>query len=719
MERRPYLLPDTRLDAYSIVRVVGAGGFGVTYEATDLNLGTTVAIKEYFPDDFATRTHDFQVRPSSDRHSQTFEWGRNSFLEEARTLARFRHPSIVQIFRIFEANSTAYMVMAFENGSSLEAWLRGLGRPPLQTELDLLLHPLLDALEQMHANNFLHRDIAPDNIIIRSDMTPVLLDFGAARKTVAAKTHMLTGIFKQGYSPQEQYSTDGKFQGPWSDFYALGAILYRAVTGVPPDEAPSRGVHDTLAPAAQAAKGTYRADFLAGIDACLRMKPADRPQTAQQVREIFFGARKTASQPSIAKVSEKTASRPQLDQTASPVRRSISRNARVGALVLVLSAAATVIGYQYPFPQHSRPEKQAKPVPVIASPATVPAVTSPFTGRLMGHASWVQAAAFSPDGRRIASGSLDKTLRQWDAFTGQAVGAPLTGHTDAVTSVAFSPDNRRIVSASHDKTLRLWDASSGQPIGQPLVGHTDLVYSVAFSPDGRRVASASADKTIRLWDAVTGQAIGRPLTGHEHWVWSVAFSPDGRRIASAGSFDYTLRLWDASTGRPIGQPLRGHTDQASSVAFSPDGRRIVSGGADMTVRLWDAMTGQPIGQPLTGHTNGVYVAFSPDGRRIASTSFDKTIRFWDAVAGQPLEPVLLGYAEAALFVAFSPDGRRIASSGCEERKADYSCPRPYVMIQLVPELRPREADPVALLPRGPIDLSEETDLLFPRRLINP
>jgi hypothetical protein len=153
--------------------------------------------------------------------------------------------------------------------------------------------------------------------------------------------------------------------------------------------------------------------------------------------------------------------------------------------------------------------------------------------------------------------------------------------------VGFSPDGRRLVSGSWDNTLRLWDAATGKPIGPPLQGHTNSVLSVAFSPDGRRIVSGSVDNTLRLWDAATGKPIGPPLQGHTSWVYSVAFSPDGRRLVS-GSWDNTLRLWDAATGKPIGPPLQGHTNYVRSVAFSPDGRRIVSGSTDTTLRLWDA-----------------------------------------------------------------------------------------------------------------------------------
>ena len=241
MDSRLALPQNTILDgSYRIERVVGVGGFGITYEAEDLNLGTMVAIKEYYPFDFGDRDATMSVQPKSDLCKRTFEWGRSNFLQEARTLARFEHPNIVRVTRVFEANSTAYMVMRFEQGRNFEAWLTSLGRPPTQDELDAITAAVLRALETMHAANFLHRDIAPDNIIVRADGSPVLLDFGAARRAVAEMSQSVTGIVKPGYSPHEQYSSDSRLQGPWSDFYALGGTLYRAIAGRPPEEATLR-----------------------------------------------------------------------------------------------------------------------------------------------------------------------------------------------------------------------------------------------------------------------------------------------------------------------------------------------------------------------------------------------------------------------------------------------------------------------------------------------
>jgi len=283
-----------------------------------------------------------------------------------------------------------------------------------------------------------------------------------------------------------------------------------------------------------------------------------------------------------------------------------------------------------------------------------------------GHTGPVRDLAFSPDSQLLATASLDRTVRFWDAATGQPHGTPLTGHTGGVWGVAFSPDGRLLATASADQTVRLWDPATGRPRGSPLIGHTGGVWVVAFSPDGRLLATAGADKTVRLWDPATGQPHGPPLTGHTDAVYGLAFSPDGRLLATA-SGDQTVRLWDPATGQAHGLPLTGHTNEVNDVAFSPNGQLLVTASTDGTVRLWDPATGQAHGPPLTGDNSRVWgVAFSPDGRLLATAGADQTVRLWDPTTGQPHGPPLTGHTDGINAVAFSPDGRQLATGGSDQ-----------------------------------------------------
>ncbi|MGE0733201.1 MAG: protein kinase [Alphaproteobacteria bacterium] len=281
----------TELDGYRVASILGAGGFGITYEAIEISIERKVAIKEFMPNGIAMRDGDSSVHPISDADEKEYVWGLDRFKQEARTLIHFRHPNIVPVLRYFEANGTAYMVMEHQEGKSLGRFMDG-SKTLDAAGIAQFLMPLLDGLEQVHKSGFLHRDIKPDNIYIRTDGTPVLLDFGAARNALGRRSKSLTAVVSAGYAPYEQYEAEGN-QGPWTDIYALGAVLYRCTVGRRPIDAPARVSatlrqdDDPLIPAAQAARGNYDAALLAGIDAALAISERDRPQTVAAFRRAI------------------------------------------------------------------------------------------------------------------------------------------------------------------------------------------------------------------------------------------------------------------------------------------------------------------------------------------------------------------------------------------------------------------------------------------------
>ena len=337
---------------------------------------------------------------------------------------------------------------------------------------------------------------------------------------------------------------------------------------------------------------------------------------------------------------------------------------------------------------------------------------------LTGHTSIVGSVSFSPDGKRIASGSHDRTVRIWDTTTGKEI-LTLMGHASLVRSVSFSPDGKRLVSCSEPGTtrtgkrgivqtghLKIWDTTSGKQLlaidghtgvvncvvfspdgervasaggtfrkgelilwdavgGQKslsLEGHTRRVRNVAFSPDGTRLVSTSDDRTIKLWDTESGQEI-RTFQGHQGTVSSIAFSPDGKRlVGSVGVVGNTspLYVWDATSGQRL-LTLKGHSEPINSVIFSPDGKRIASGSGDRMIKIWDAEIGREI-MTLKGHKDIVSsIDFSSDGEKITSASWDKTIKIWNCKRGQEMQ-TLSGHQGTVLSLAFSPDGQRIAST---------------------------------------------------------
>ncbi|HEX4329636.1 MAG TPA: PhnD/SsuA/transferrin family substrate-binding protein, partial [Burkholderiales bacterium] len=371
---RQALPPGYGLYEYRIERVLGSGGFGVTYLARDSMLGHQVAIKEYLPNELAARNGETgAIYPRSKRHGEEYGNGLTRFLLEARTLASFRHHNIIGVHRFFEANNTAYMVMAYEQGESLNTWLsrrllRG-GGTPVEALLVAMFVPLLEGLALVHEAGFLHRDIKPANIYVRDgDGSLVLLDFGAARQAGAGvSTQGLTSIVTPGYAPFEQYHAHGR-QGPWSDLYAIGGVLYWFVTGRRPVEAAARVHDDPQESAVRAGAGRYGEDFLAAVDWALEVDERTRPQTVGEFLPVLTGAMPISRDELEPGGRDDAAIRmPDSTTVAAPLPQTARMDPQAAAVVLD-AEPALVMGVEQSLESTSRPGMLA---PDSVGPTTV------------------------------------------------------------------------------------------------------------------------------------------------------------------------------------------------------------------------------------------------------------------------------------------------------------------------------------------------------------
>jgi serine/threonine protein kinase len=378
------------LEEYRIESVLGQGGFGVTYLARDTQLDQQVAIKEYLPSRFTLRDSDLLVRPRSPEAEPIFRGFLQRFLNEARTLAKLRHPNIVRVRRYFAKLGTAYMVMDYEDGTSLAQTLADLGAPPDEPWIRALLVPLLDALDAVHAAQFLHRDIKPANILVRRNGIPLLLDFGSARPVEAAAEN-LTALYTPRYGAFEQY-TGGRREGPWTDIRGMAAVLYRLVAGEAPiddqqryeelceGEPPRPRDPDPLVSAVARGKGRYDGRLLQAIDWGLRLDERARPQSVAEWRlgrgdEV--GLHPIADTATATTVTRRVTPGPRATAQGEARRRALSWAAPV---VAVAAAAALALLWSAPAPERSAEvtrEIAPSPVGVEAPSARSMAVAEP------------------------------------------------------------------------------------------------------------------------------------------------------------------------------------------------------------------------------------------------------------------------------------------------------------------------------------------------------
>lgn len=367
-----------RLREFVIERVLGEGGFGVVYSAIDLRLERRVAIKEYMPSALARRAADYSVQMcTGPQRCNAFQVGLKSFINEAKLLASFEHPALIKVLQFWEEKGTAYMVMPFYAAPALRAWIRARREPLDEIWLRQFLLAAMDALEVLHSAHCLHRDIAPDNILVLNDAAPLLLDFGAARRVIGDLTQALTVMVKPGYAPLEQYADTVRMkQGPWTDVYALAAVAHFMLTGRAPPPAVGRVLADDYVPLVVQLRGRYSESLLGAIDAALALRPEQRPPSIAALRALLATERTRECAPT-ERPARTTASKAAVDADAFPAaeatslpppRRRVRRAPLVPALLAccgALALAAYLARGAAPAPAQPALEAAAPSAPVV------------------------------------------------------------------------------------------------------------------------------------------------------------------------------------------------------------------------------------------------------------------------------------------------------------------------------------------------------------------
>ncbi|MCA2723233.1 MAG: protein kinase [Microcystis sp. M136S2] len=565
------------------------------------------------------------------------------------------------------------LVMEKVEGINLEQWLKQYDKLSQKRAFKWLREITL-ILDKIHQQNWLHRDIKPPNIMLRNSGELVLIDFGTAREETQTyhqkvKGQQVTGIISRGYTPNEQQYGQAVIQ---SDFHALGRTFVHLLTGKHPLEIYD-AVNDVL-PWREETENIHPL-LLDFIDELMGRLPKNRPANTRVILQRLDEIERqlklppiTPNRPSppaanpqpvvtqkqppvIPKINPSPPVSPvavQKKTPAQPVKNNNLRNRIIALGGVLLLGIGTTQAYGY-FKYNQFPAND--PLFFISYLSSGSFLYLDKT--LTGHSESVQSVVYSPDGRYLASGSSDNTIKIWEVATGKQLHT-LTGHSSGVLSVVYSPDGRYLASGSQDKTIKIWEVATGKV--RTLTGHSSQFLSVVYSPDGRYLASGSQDKTIKIWEVATGKV--RTLTGHSSEFLSVVYSPDGRYLAS-GSSDDTIKIWEVATGQEL-RTLTGHSGSVWSVVYSPDGRYLASGSSDDTIKIWEVATGQEL-RTLTGHSSGVWsVVYSPDGRYLASGNDDKTIKIWEVATGKQLR-TLTGHSGSVWSVVYSPDGRYLAS----------------------------------------------------------
>jgi serine/threonine protein kinase len=586
------------LGRYRFQEILGSGGFGITYLAEDKTLNRKVAIKELLPNDIATRVDGTTVVAKTKAEEESLTWARERFVGEGRALAACDHPNVVNVYEMVEANGTAYMITKYEEGRSLEQWLRELGRRPNELELRGVLMPLLAGLETVHKAGFLHRDIKPENIYITKNGRPVLLDFGSARQAITNRSVAMTSIVTSGYAPFEQYHEDGN-QGAWSDTYALAAVMYRAITGKKPPDATRRLKDDPIEKLTAHYGGQYDAEFLRAIDKALSVDESKRPQTIEDWRKMLGSGERLPLD------SDATRLLPRVSRDPAWLAFIKANPAVIGGAaggVLLLILVLSLIGHKGPKPPIGKVEPspsggQTSPGPqssaspsggsgntanVSPGPAIVPG-TSPspqpppaaaqIDPRLIG--TWETKIAWPPEG------AGNNPIGNWQDSSGIR------------TLLADGTATRKDTNGKSDDSTGHWKVVDGEIVVKDDniqdgrdVGST---YQLKFSPDGKKLSGRwSVPEGVKAtipsgdvtWNRVTSksaraQNVRWEQSADGHYAFSGPFS-DAGVITAAGDGRFQQFSNAAKQPADVSYEFRGDKLVTNGPFGSAEWRRVGS-----------------------------------------------------------------------------------------------------------------------------------------------
>lgn len=670
-----------QLGEYQIESVLGAGGFGITYKARDAKLGADVAIKEYFPQSLALRA-DSQgtIIPRTDNptFAKDYQWGLDQFLKEAQALARFKHQHIVRVLRFFDLNGTAYMVMEYEQGQTLPQYMEDNGGRLNEKDLLRFFIPILNGLQAVHQANLLHLDIKPDNIYLKEDGQPMLIDFGSARQSARGPQAGERIALTPAYAAIEQYPDKGA-QGPWTDIYSIGASMHHCITGKQPVDAMRRYQAllkykpDPVLPAIKLKEELgYSAYVLECIDWAMQVHPNRRPKGALQLQEGLMGRGRPGKE-AMPVMTPKVVS----EEDLLPVKEDlkvdkwkVARVALIAGVVIALGLVGTGVYWKMTW----KPEKietvvvddtveeadeQTGP-PVEEEVKKVETVIpTQHHSLLKGHSETVQSLTFLGRGGMLASSSDDGDIRIWNIKKG-TTSRTLKGHVGSVHAIVQSHRGGWLASGGNDAVIVVWNVRNGKPRMQ-LNGHDLSIYALAASPDGRYLASGGRDQIIIIWN-IQSRRKHVELEGHNGDIMALSFSNDSQFLVSGGK-DGQMKTWDVRSGQ-LTSTKHGHLGEVTALAHSPDGKWLASAGKNGLVRVWNRKNWESYS--IHDAAKKVFsLTFTHDSQKLIAAGSDRAVRIWDVLSGN-LDHVLTGHNGMVHAVALSPNGKMMASGGVDK-----------------------------------------------------